>query len=178
MNAAEIGDLLGFAALYDNRKAAEPDILAWLGAVRDLPYADAREAVAAHYAVSTERIMPGHVRAGVKAIRAERIARSMIPAPDPALCDDPAAYRQALQAATRQAGDGQGIPADGQAAITAGDGPRPVLKHPASLKQAIAAFRRALPRPAPRALAGTPEHAIEQAEQSRDRREHEGEPAA
>ena len=40
MNATEMGQLLAFAALYDNRKVGDPDIVAWLEAIGDLPYAD------------------------------------------------------------------------------------------------------------------------------------------
>ena len=106
MNAAEIGNLLAFAALYDNRKAADPDVFAWLKAIGDLPYTDAENAVAAHYGESTERIMPGHVRQRVNATRRERLARTPLPPPPPELADDPSAYKAAIQASVQRIANG------------------------------------------------------------------------
>lgn len=106
MNAEEMGDLLAFAALYDNRKASDPDVVAWLKAIGDLPYADAEAAVAAHYGQSTERIMPGHVRQLVKAMRRDRIERGIVPVVAPELAGDPGRFRAELRAGIRQLADG------------------------------------------------------------------------
>lgn len=91
-----MGELLGFAALYDNRTVGDADILAWLRAIGDLSYADAERAVAAHYGETTDRLMPAHVRGRVKAMRADRIARQVIPAPAHELTDHPGRYKAAL----------------------------------------------------------------------------------
>jgi hypothetical protein len=105
-----MGQLLAFAALYDNRKVGDPDVIAWLEAIGDLPYADARTAVAGHYgSETTERIMPGHIRTRVKAMRRERIERFPIAAPAPELTDHPAEYRQALRGNLKRVADGFSI---------------------------------------------------------------------
>jgi hypothetical protein len=111
VNAAEIGDLLGFAALYDNRKASDPDVMAWLKAIGDLPYADCEAAIAAHYGDSTERVMPGHIRTRVKAVRAERLARTPLAPPAPSLTEQPSLYREALRRQVQRLADGFAVPA-------------------------------------------------------------------
>jgi len=109
VNATETGQLLAFAALYDNRKVGDPDIVAWLEAIGDLPYADARSAVAGHYGESTERIMPGHVRTRVKAMRRERLERDPVAAPPAELADDPGKYREALKGEIRRIADARSV---------------------------------------------------------------------
>lgn len=110
MNASEIGQLLAFAALYDNRKVGDADVVAWLEAIGDLPYADARTAVAGHYgSESTDRLMPGHVRIRVKAMRRERLERNPIAAPPAELTDRPAEYRASLMGNIERTADGFGI---------------------------------------------------------------------
>lgn len=106
MNATEAGALLAFAALYDNRKVSDPDVMAWLKAIGDLPYADCEAAVAAHYGQSTERIMPGHIRTRVRAARAERLARTPLPPPAPELAGDPKRYQRAVADGVRRIADG------------------------------------------------------------------------
>jgi hypothetical protein len=106
MNASETGKLLGLMALYDNRKVGPPDVVAWLKVVGDLPYADAETAVAEHYAETRERIMPADVRQRVKAMQAERLRQTPVPAPPPELLDDPAAYRAHLRESAARIADG------------------------------------------------------------------------
>ncbi|MFI1194057.1 hypothetical protein ACH4T9_12480 [Micromonospora sp. NPDC020750] len=53
---------------------------AWHAAIGDLDAGDAVEAVRRYYAVQTDRIMPGHIRQGVNAIRAERRRNQPAPA--------------------------------------------------------------------------------------------------
>ena len=72
MNLEETGRLVGHMALYDNRRTSDPDTLAWYQVIGDLPYDDAKAAVIGHYAESTDRIMPAHVRNRVKAMRRTR----------------------------------------------------------------------------------------------------------
>ena len=79
MDADEAGRLLGLMALADNRKPPEDDegqkamIAFWLGMVGDLTYADAAQAVQAHYRESREWIMPADIRRLVAEIRQERL---------------------------------------------------------------------------------------------------------
>lgn len=152
MNAEETGRLLAVAAFYDNRKVDTPTVLAWHQVIGDLDYADAEVAVRAHYGGdATERLMPGHIRTGVRRIRSERIAKTVIPAPPAELADNPRAYQRALRDATKLAGDGNVIPFPKRPAIETGD--RSGDLYPASLRQAISGLRKTLgpgraPRPA------------------------------
>lgn len=136
MNATETGQLLAFAALYDNRKVGDPDIVAWLEAIGDLPYADARSAVAAHYGESTERIMPGHIRTRVKAMRRERLERDPIAAPAPELADEPGKYREALKGEIKRVADGFSVK-------------RAIGELPSATPPPVAEVRKALPPPLP-----------------------------
>lgn len=72
MTPGETARLLAACAMYDYRPVEKADGLAWHHVIGDLDFDDAMEAVRRHYAESTDRMMPAHVRAGVKAIRAER----------------------------------------------------------------------------------------------------------
>lgn len=72
VNKSEVVLLLTFAATFDHRKTGEADVEAWHLALDDLPFDDAKQAIVAHYREQTDRLMPAHVRAGVKAIRDER----------------------------------------------------------------------------------------------------------
>jgi hypothetical protein len=111
VNAIEMGELLAFAALYDNRKVGDPDVIAWLEAIGDLPYPDARSAIAAHYgSESTERIMPGHIRTRVKAMRRERLERNPVAAPPAELADTPVRWRAELAGSLRRIADGLSVP--------------------------------------------------------------------
>lgn len=166
MNATEVSDLLAFAALYDNRKAAEPDIMAWLRAIGDLPYADSEAAVAAHYGETPERIMPGHIRIRVKAMRAERLARAILPPPPDDMADHPVKgkYAKAILAGIERIADGTKLPPE----IT---GPLPG-EPPTEWQQSRDAMRRAgVVKPDPRQIAR------EQVEELRQARRDRGETA-
>ena len=107
MNARETGKLLGVMALYDYRDIGNPvEVAAWLKAIGDLPYADAEAAVVAYYGESTERIMPGHVRTRVKAMRAARLAKTPLPPPPAELADEPGRYREIIRANVERIADG------------------------------------------------------------------------
>jgi hypothetical protein len=132
---------------------------AWFDLIGDLDLADCKQAVIALAGARQVFIAPAEIRAEVQRLRNERIARSVIPAPPPELCDDPRAYQRALREATRQAADGQGIPATSQPPAIVRDGPRRQIRvqdDPPALGQTIGwlrrtlgpARRRALPRPA------------------------------
>jgi hypothetical protein len=79
MNDLEVGKLLGLMALADTRKPPGDDgarkamIDFWLGMVGDLRYADAAQAVQAHYRESRDWIMPADIRQRVADIRKQRI---------------------------------------------------------------------------------------------------------
>ena len=95
---------------------------------------------------------PAEIIAEVRRIRNERIARSVIPAPPAGLADDPRAYQRALQAATRQAGDGE-LPPMAPVIALPGAG-RSDDGRPVTLGAAVSQLRKALgpgrpPRPAP-----------------------------
>jgi hypothetical protein len=70
MTPPEIVELLTLAATYDYRKIGEADVEAWHLALDDITIDDAKTAVVAHYRESTDRLMPAHVRQGVRALRA------------------------------------------------------------------------------------------------------------
>lgn len=107
MNAEETGRVLAKCASYDNRKIGDADVIAWYQVLSDLPYSDCIAAVIGHYTDSPERIMPAHVRGRVKAIRRDRLAREIVPAPSAELADEPGRYKAALQAKVRQIADGK-----------------------------------------------------------------------
>lgn len=75
MTPGDTARVLAACALYDFRSVETSDAAAWFRIIGDLDYEDAMEAVARHYAASTDRMMPAHVRQGVKAIKAERRAK-------------------------------------------------------------------------------------------------------
>jgi hypothetical protein len=72
MTPGEAARLLAACAMYDFRTVEKADGIAWHHVIGDLDFDDAMEAVRRHYQNSTDRMMPAHVRQGVKAIRAER----------------------------------------------------------------------------------------------------------
>jgi hypothetical protein len=151
-----MGELLAFAALSDNRKVGDADILAWLRMIGDLPFEDSMAAVAGHYGESTERLMPAHVRIRVKAIRADRLARQVLPAPGHELADRPARYKAALGELIARVANGFGT----RMAIAAG----PVREGPPP--EEFTQAREAMPRPPTKQ-----ELAAQQAAESRAARE-------
>jgi hypothetical protein len=68
----EVSRLLAACAMFDFRTVEEPDAEAWHLVIGDLDYEEAMEAVRRHYADSTDRMMPAHIRQGVKALRQAR----------------------------------------------------------------------------------------------------------
>lgn len=113
MQKSQIAKLLGIAAAFDQRTSGTADDEAWLAAIGDLNFEDAREALIGHYRDSTERVMPAHIRQRVTLIRNDRYSRARIPDPPPDL--DQATERAAILAARIAAGDGR----DPQAAMNA-----------------------------------------------------------
>jgi hypothetical protein len=90
----ETVDLLTTCAAYDRRTIGKTDVAAWHAVVGDLPFADAQQAVFAHYSESREWIMPADVRTRVKRKQRDEADRGRIRE-----LLDPAAYRAEVQAA-------------------------------------------------------------------------------
>lgn len=96
MDLADAYELLATCQAFDRRTVGEVDAAAWRQALGDLPLDDCRAAVTAHYAERTEWVMPAHVRAGVKRMRADRLERAPLAIPD-ADPDDVPAYLAAVR---------------------------------------------------------------------------------
>lgn len=105
---ADAYEVLAVAQSFDRRTVGDFDAASWVRAIGELNLDDAKQAVIDHYATSTDWLMPGHVRAGVNRIRANRLDRSIDAVPD-ADPDDPIAYQQALREGRSRTADG--IPA-------------------------------------------------------------------
>jgi hypothetical protein len=103
MTYDEVCDLLAIAAAYDRRTLGDADGDAWEAAVGDLPFADARLAVVAHYRETRDWIMPADVRQRVRSIRDERSRFIAPPAPPAELVNDEQAYRAYLRASEQRA---------------------------------------------------------------------------
>jgi hypothetical protein len=88
MTLEETIDLLATCAAYDRRTIGEADAVAWHAVVGDLPFAEAQQAVFAHYAESREWIMPADVRTRVRRRQRDEAERGRI-----RQVLDPAAYR-------------------------------------------------------------------------------------
>ncbi len=97
MTPEQVIDLLSTAAAFDRRTVGDADVIAWHSAIGELDFADAQAAVVRHYQQTRDFVMPSDVRALVKLIRAERLAREAVPAPDPELSDDARAYQDQLK---------------------------------------------------------------------------------
>lgn len=106
MNATEASELVALMALYDNRRASDPDVVAWLKVAGDLDFTDCESAVLAHYRENRERIMPADVRVRVKALRRDRLEREIVAPIPPELADEPGRYTAELRAGIRQIADG------------------------------------------------------------------------
>ncbi|MFI7073602.1 hypothetical protein [Micromonospora sediminicola] len=74
MTLDDMRRVMAAVAVFEYRFGSpNKDVLkAWHAAIGDLAADDAVEAVRRYYAVNTDRIMPGHIRAGVREIAAER----------------------------------------------------------------------------------------------------------
>jgi hypothetical protein len=107
MTRDEVIDVLSLAAAYDRRKPAGADIDAWQLAIGDLSFGDSKLAVVAHYRESTEWLMPAHVRAYVRAVRAERMQDAPLAGRPPA---DAAGYGEWLRTERKRIADGTPAP--------------------------------------------------------------------
>lgn len=107
MNLTETAALLALAAAYDNRTVTDDAVHAWRDLLADLPPADARDAVLAHYRRCRDWLMPADVVAHVRRLRRDRLAAAgSIEAHVTADPADPAAYRADLARVRAAIADG------------------------------------------------------------------------
>jgi hypothetical protein len=108
---ADAYDALAVAQSFDRRTVGDYDAAGWARAIGDLNLTDAKQAIIDHYGTSTDWLMPGHVRAGVNRIRANRLNRDFdaIPNANP---DDVPAYLEALRQDRTRVADGTEKPRD------------------------------------------------------------------
>lgn len=141
---ADAYELLAVAQSFNGRKVADLDAEAWRRALHGLRLEDCKQAVIEHFTVSTEWLMPAHVRAGVGRIRKARLeqrAYDWVPDADP---DDPIAYQRALRSETARAADGTEKPRDMRAISGI------FREVPKVNPSAIEGARQAIPRRRPR----------------------------
>jgi hypothetical protein len=105
MERSEAAKVLTLCAVYDRRTIGETDVREWHNVLDLVRFADATVAVRQHYAAHREWVMPSDVLAGVKRLRAGRLAREpdQVPAGDP---DDVIGYLHDLRQDRRQVADG------------------------------------------------------------------------
>lgn len=109
MDRHQIIDLLSMIAAFDKRKVGQVEVEAWHMAIGTLDLDDARQAVAEHFATSTDYLMPVHVAGGVKRIRTQRLERSITAAPPPDLADDARAAKHWLDQQIKAIADGKSV---------------------------------------------------------------------
>jgi hypothetical protein len=81
---------------------------AWADLLEDLDYADC-ELAAAAVAKRQPFVGVAEIRAEVRRIRSDRLARSPLPAPPAELADDPGRYQRAVQAGVKRIADGASL---------------------------------------------------------------------
>lgn len=88
MDETQIRAVLAVAMSYDHRDPGDSDVEAWLAAAHlgNWTYAEARDAVIAHFTFETEYLKPAHVTQRIKAARrtAPMPAERQLPAAPPA----------------------------------------------------------------------------------------------
>ena len=72
MTTDEVVKVLGRIQLGDNRQADKATLGEWIADIGDLDFQDAIAAVTMHRRESTAYLMPAHIRANVRTIRARR----------------------------------------------------------------------------------------------------------
>lgn len=97
MTPDEIINLLTVAAAYDRRKAGQADVHAWADAAARArwTYPEALDAVKAHYANSSEWLMPAHITEAIRARRTQPAPVAELELPS-APAADPVHVRAAL----------------------------------------------------------------------------------
>lgn len=81
----QIRRLLAAAMAYDNRKPSEAAVMSWgeTSSRARWTFGEALEAIHAHYAESTDFIMPAHITKRIKATRQDTAMRQPVAPPDP-----------------------------------------------------------------------------------------------
>ncbi len=99
MTPADAAELLSLAAAFDRRTIGEADARAWASTLSGLAKDDCAEAIRQHFAVTTEWLMPAHVRRGANIIRSARLRSVASDEIEPADVDpnDVAAYLAATK---------------------------------------------------------------------------------
>lgn len=72
MTPAQVAVILGLAALRDRRTVGDLEVQAWHQDIGDLDFDDAKEAVSRHYRLTTDWLMPAHIRTHVAELSRER----------------------------------------------------------------------------------------------------------
>lgn len=111
MTPSQVAELLTMASAFDRRTVGEADVIAWHLVLKDVDYAQAQAAVAAHYSDTRDWIMPADIRQRVRRTRDTQAADiqgpglpAEIPDADP---DDIPAYLAAIRAQRTRAATGQ-----------------------------------------------------------------------
>lgn len=86
MTEDEIRGLLAAAMAYDNRRPGDANVAAWMEAAARArwTFAEALEAIHAHYATSTAFLMPGHITELIRAGRRQPATYRELDAASPA----------------------------------------------------------------------------------------------
>jgi hypothetical protein len=110
----DVVDLLSVATGYDNRNASTATVLAWTTAGQHARWTreEALAAIHAHYAESTEFLMPAHVTARIRADRQDRALRAEQAALEAAPANPAAAER--IQRIIDELAERMGWSEDGQ----------------------------------------------------------------
>lgn len=109
---ADAYELLAVAQSFDRRTVGDFDAEGWRRAMHGLQLEDCKQAIVEHFTISTDWLMPAHVRQAVQRIRRDRLERrafDWVPDADP---DDPIAYQRALRHGNERAADGTEEPRD------------------------------------------------------------------
>lgn len=90
MNNGEVFDLLSVVQAYDGRTVGESDVYVWADAAERgrWTFEQAREAVKAHHAESTEWIKPGHVTQRIRSDRSTPPRSNALPQATPKPASD------------------------------------------------------------------------------------------
>jgi hypothetical protein len=126
MSPSEAAVVLAILARVDQRKVGDADAKGWSSSLTDIRVEDAAAVADAWYRTNSERPMPADIRAGVRAIRTQRLELAGEPPTAWELGIDPdrtSDYRAALYRWRRQVGDG-----DDPKVATAELKPRPVVQ--------------------------------------------------
>jgi hypothetical protein len=139
-----------------------PDV--WYDLLSDLPLADC-QAAAAEVARRQPFVAPAEIRAEVRRIRNDRLAREIVAAPSPELTDDPGCYRTELNAGIRRIADARSV----RKAIAG-----PVREDPPP--QEFTEAREALGPALPRSLQELARHQAAESRAEREARDATGQP--